>query len=144
MAGTKADDPEKCKEGFLRELAVYEFQLGRMTGVTRANAREVESYAAASEDVERAVTKARGDIAELKSNLDTARLERQHKVRLGCETRLKTHLANPFLNAPSREQNTTTIRSSFASWCFARRLWSLREGGVRDTAAAVHAVPATC
>ena len=73
-----------------------------MTAVASANAREAESYAGARTDVEDAVVKARGDIEELKTNLDSARLERQHKeeyeaLRRLCmqyPSRAKTEAAN--------------------------------------------------
>ena len=61
---------------------------GRMTAVASANARETESYAEARIDVEDAVVNARGDIEELKTNLDSARLERQHKEEYEALRRL--------------------------------------------------------
>ena len=43
--GASAEEVEKHKESFLKELALYEFQLGRTAAVTAANEREMASYA---------------------------------------------------------------------------------------------------
>jgi THO complex subunit 7 len=71
-----------------------------MTAVASANSREMESYAGARTDVEDAVVKARGDIEELKSDLDSARLDRQHKEEYEALRRL-------CMRYPSR---ATTVR----------------------------------
>ena len=53
--GASADEVEKHKESFLKELALYEFQLGRTAAVTAANEREMASYAEARGEVDEAV-----------------------------------------------------------------------------------------
>ena len=77
--GASAEEVEKHKESFLKELALYEFQLGRTAAVTAANEREMASYAEARGEVDDAVARAEADIRALRDALDAARLDRRHK-----------------------------------------------------------------
>lgn len=78
----------KNREEFLRELAHYEFQLGRMKSVVVANKRELVSYAEAKTQVEASISATRDEIEALKVELDAARLERQHKEEYEALRRL--------------------------------------------------------
>ena len=90
--GAGAEEAEKHGEAFLKELALYEFQLGRVAAVRSANAREMESYADARADVDDEVARARGDTRELRAHLDSARLDRQHKEEYEALRRLCARL----------------------------------------------------
>lgn len=87
-----AEDTEKHKEGFLKELALYEFALGRVAAVTDANAREMASYAEARGEVDDAVSLAEKDIRALRDKLDAARRDRKHKEEYETLRRLCVQL----------------------------------------------------
>ena len=90
--GASAEEVEKHKESFLKELALYEFQLGRTAAVTAANEREMASYAEARGEVDDAVARAEADIRALRDALDAARLDRRHKEEYETLRRLCVQL----------------------------------------------------
>ena len=85
-------DAERAREAWLKEIALYEFNMGRYRAVASANAREMEQYASASAAVDGEVRGTKDEIAELKTDLDGARLDRQHKEEYEALRRLCARL----------------------------------------------------
>ena len=97
-------DAERAREAWLKEIALYEFNMGRYRAVASANAREMEQYASASAAVDGEVRGTKDEIAELKTDLDGARLDRQHKEEYEALRRLCTQF-------PSRSDTTARLAS---------------------------------
>lgn len=77
-AGGDAEETERLHSLFLRELALFEFQLARIATATSANEREQESYAAQLQQLEASTAGALHDIEALKLELVAAQQERRH------------------------------------------------------------------
>ena len=86
------EEREKHRESFLKELALYEFTMGRVAAVTSANTREMASYSAARGEVDEAVSRAEADIRALRDDLDAARQDRRHKEEYETLRRLCVQL----------------------------------------------------
>jgi THO complex subunit 7 len=99
--GTEA---ERAREAWLKEIALYEFNMGRYRAVASANAREMEQYASASAAVDGEVRGTKDEIAALKADLDGARLDRQHKEEYEALRRLCVQF-------PSRSNTTARLAS---------------------------------
>ncbi len=99
--GTEA---ERAREAWLKEIALYEFNMGRYRAVASANAREMEQYASASAAVDGEVRGTKDEIAALKADLDGARLDRQHQEEYEALRRLCVQF-------PSRSNTTARLAS---------------------------------
>ncbi|CAN6889099.1 unnamed protein product [Brassica oleracea var. botrytis] len=83
----------RLAKAFLQELTTFEIPLLKSQAVVEANVREKESFDEVKVETERQIMQAKGEIEELKRQLEESKIERQHKEE--CETIRKLISAQP-------------------------------------------------
>lgn len=83
----------RLAKAFLQELTTFEIPLLKSRAVVEANVREKESFDEVKVETERQIMQAKGEIEELKRQLEESKIERQHKEE--CETIRKLISAQP-------------------------------------------------
>ncbi|KAL6309734.1 Tho complex subunit 7-domain-containing protein [Sparassis latifolia] len=100
-ASASADD---AREAFLVELASFHLSLKKSLMVCEAEARQVQEYQRERERIAAEHDRLRGQIEQLKTDLEYAQLERKRKIEYDV-------VAEKVNTLPSREELEQTIRS---------------------------------
>lgn len=87
-AGADPAELDKLREAVLRELALYEFGVGRTAGALSAAEREREDYKAAHAELDAQIARAHGEIEQLKVELKGAQTERHQQEEYEALRRL--------------------------------------------------------
>ena len=100
--GEDGEAAQAAQAAFLKELHLFEFEVGKAKRIRGANQRELESYAKKQSSVEQKITQTTADIAQLKKDLQQARVERKNKEEYDL-------IARKILELPSRQETTDNM-----------------------------------
>ena len=101
-AQNDAEGAEEARATFLKELHLYEFEVGKAKRMARANVRELEAYSKKQEDVETKIQSSSEHISQLKVDLAAAKTERRHREEYDM-------IARKILELPSRGETTNNM-----------------------------------
>jgi hypothetical protein len=98
----EGEEAEAAQAAFLKDLHLFEFEVDKAKRIRNANKRELESYAKKQSGVEQKITQTTADIAQLKKDLQEARVERKNKEEYDL-------IARKILQLPSRQETTDNM-----------------------------------